>query len=213
MTRDEFFADPIARWFYDPGGYIEPEWFAEAWRRNADFRDAATCETRRYIWKLGIIIEPGLLSMMARALTREEVLNFYEELRRKGRVMEWGPAFEKAVAPMQLLLPVSASDLTGVGDSLHSAIRERDTERVRFLARCMREIGLDPAEATYEEIDCGLSGDQIATLSAEEMEQLVERIETFPVQHLSVVEFAEALGYEEIVEIIRSGRELKRGIP
>src|SRR5262249_22065910 len=154
--------------------YIEAEWFAEVWRTNTEFSDAVTYETKRYVRKIGALCEPGLLAMLAAALTREEVLAFYEELRQDapGRVMEWGAEFEKAVARLRLVLPVPRSELESVGDCLRSAVCDRDLDRVRFLVRCMKDAGIDPAGATFEEIDCGLSTEELAALSEEQWQEL-----------------------------------------
>ena len=205
--RDEFFADSIVRWFSAESDWIAPEWFAEVWRTNPEFRQAVTHETKRYVLKVGALADPGLLVMLGQALTRDEILAFAEELRRhaRGRVTEWGAEFEKAFAALGIVLPVPADELEGVGGCLESAIRERDLDRVRFLVRCMRDVGMDPEQATYQEYDCELSAEQLSALPREEWVLLIERLDSLPIRHLSVVEFAESEGLPEFVAALRSG--------
>lgn len=199
MTRDEFFADAVARWFSAEGANILPEWFAEAWRTDPEFREEVSRDTRRYVLKVGALADPGLLAMLARALRPAEILAFADELRShaRGRVMEWGPEFERAFADLGLVLPVPMTELEGVGDCLMSAVGERDVDRVRFLVRCMRDVGLSPGQAAYKEIDSDLPIDQIMEMPWEEFERL-------PVRWVLVLEYAEKEGLEEIIEIIRS---------
>src|SRR5688500_12225074 len=98
MTRDEFFADPIESWFSARIGRIEPDWLAAAWRSDPAFREAVLHNLKRYVRKVGVLAEPGVIAELARALTRDEVLAVAEELRRHapGRLLEWGAAFEEA---------------------------------------------------------------------------------------------------------------------
>jgi hypothetical protein len=200
MTRDEFFADPVGYWFSDECARIAPMWFAEVWRTDPVFREAVTHETKRYVLKVGALVEPGLLGMLAQALTRDEILDFAEDLRRhaRGRVMEWGAEFEKAFAGLGLILSVPVTELKGVGECLQSAVSERDVDRVRFLVRCMRDAGLSPEQAAYKEIVSDLPLQQIAQMPWEEFDRL-------PVRWVPVVEYAEGQGLQEIAQIIRSG--------
>lgn len=200
MTRDDFLADPVSCWFSAECSQIAPEWFAEAWRTNPEFREEVSHETKRYVLKVGVLIEPNLLAMLEKSLTRDEILAFADELRRhaRGRVMEWGTEFEKAFAGLGLVLSVPATELEGVGECLLSAVRDHDVARLRFLVRCMRDAGLTPEQAAYREIVSDLPLDQIAQMPHEEFDRL-------PVRWIPVAEYAEGQGLQEMAAIIRDG--------
>ena len=82
MSWEEFFADPAGCWFSPSRDEIEPEWFAAVWRADSTFRDELTYETKRFIGKRGVLADPDLVVMLARALTRDEVLAVAEEIAR-----------------------------------------------------------------------------------------------------------------------------------
>src|SRR5262245_25245982 len=44
---------PISCWFSASARQIDPEWFAEAWRTNPEFREEVSHETKRYVLKVG----------------------------------------------------------------------------------------------------------------------------------------------------------------
>jgi hypothetical protein len=200
MTRDEFLAAPVECWFSSAQSEIEPEWFAAVWRADPEFRDELTHETRRYIAKVGALVDPDLLAMLARALTREEVLALAEELRQhaRHRILEWGAEFEKAFASLGVVLSVSAEELVRVGMILYLAVHDRNMDQIRFLARCMREVGMPPEQATIKQFTCDLPAGALATMSQDELDRL-------PYRMVSVADYAEELGLREIAQIIRSG--------
>lgn len=198
MSRDEFIADPVGYWFSPSRGDIEPAWFAAVWRADPEFRDELTFETKRFIAKRGDLADPDLVGMLARALTPDEVLAVAEEFRRyaPGRELEWGAAFEQAAAPLEVRLSVGADALAGIGKCLLLAVHERNLDRVRFMARCLREAGLPPESAVVKEFDVPAA--ELAVMPHDQFEQL-------PFRWLPVVEFAERLGLWQLAQIIRSG--------
>jgi hypothetical protein len=200
MTKDEFLAAPVECWFSSARNELDPEWFAAVWRADPTFRDELTHETKRYIRKAGVLADPELLAMLGRALTREEVLALAEELRQdaRHRILEWGAQFEKAFAPLGIVLSVSAEELASVGVCLFSAVQDRNLDQVRFLTRGMRAAGVPPEQAVIKQFTCDLPAHQIATMPHDQFERL-------PFRWLPVVEYAEQLGLREIAEIIRSG--------
>lgn len=206
MTRDEFFGDPIMRWFSSAASRIAVEWFAAAWRTNPKFREAVTSETKRYVWKVGVLADPVLLAFLKATLNRAEILAFYEELRQqaRGRVLEWGAEFEKAFAAHELVLPVPVSELDSVGECLYSAIKERDLERVRFLVRCMRDVGLDPEQATFEECVCD-STRPLDEMTEAELECFMATVDSLPIRHVPVIEYAKSERLAEFVAVLCAG--------
>jgi hypothetical protein len=204
MTQDDFFADPIGCWFSTRSGRIEPDWFAAAWRSNPAFREEVLHNLKRYVLKAGVIAEPEVVGVLARSLTRDEVLAVAEDLRlhAPGRLLEWGNAFEKASA---LVLPVPPAELGAAGRALVSAFRDRDIGRVRFVVRCMRAAGLDPTAVTFEEYVTEMTIERLDKLPDEERERFMESLDSLPVRQVRLVEYAEQLGLWEFVEAIRSG--------
>jgi hypothetical protein len=170
------------------------------WRADPVFRDELTHETRRYICKVGALVDPDLLAMLARVLTREEVLALAEEFRQhaRHRILEWGAEFEKAFAALGVVLSVSAEELVHVGKSLLLAVWDLKLDQVRFMARCMREVGMPPEQATIKQFTCDLPAGAIATMPRDQFDRL-------PFQWVPVADYAEELGLLEIAQIIRSG--------
>jgi hypothetical protein len=207
MTRDDFFADPIGCWFSALQGRIEPDWFAAAWRSDPAFREEVLHNLKRYVLKLGVIAEPEVVGVLARSLTRDEVLAVAEDLRQHapGRLLEWGAAFERASAPLGLVLPVPPAELGAAGRALVSAVFDRDLDRVRFVVRCMRATGLDPTAVTFEEYVTEMTVERLGELPDEERERFMESLDSLPVRQVRLVEHAEHLGLREFVEAIRSG--------
>jgi hypothetical protein len=206
MSRDEFFADPAGCWFSPSRGEIEPGWFAAVWRADAALRDELTYDTKRYLGKVGILADPDLVAMLARALTRDEVLAVAEEFRRHapGRVLEWGAAFERAAAPLDVRLSVPAGELAGVGRCLLLAVQERNLDAVRFMARCLREAGLPPEWAAVKEFD--LPAAEVAMMPRDQLDRA-------PFRWVPVVEIAERLGLREFAQVIRSGGQAEAEPP
>jgi hypothetical protein len=197
-TREQFLADP-SRLAFSQG--LQPEWVADAFRTNEQFRENILYALSRSVSKGGDFnLASGWMEMLAISFSPAEVVSLYTTIRDRARrpEAEWRAEFESAFPGSADYLP----ELTREERAwqfylpLFKAIGARDIARVRELVAEMGHFGIGPDEVRGEVL-IPLEG-----LSPEELADLPVRDITF---NLSAAEFAERIGAAEVLAALRDG--------
>jgi hypothetical protein len=96
VTREAFLADP-SRLVWQDG--VQPEWIAEAYRANEQFRENVLYALSRSVSKRGdFSLAAGWLQILSPALSETEAVKLYEEIRDRSQRFEseWRTEFEQA---------------------------------------------------------------------------------------------------------------------
>src|SRR5262245_55749615 len=195
VTREAFFADP-SRLVWQDG--VQPEWIAEAYRTNEQFRANIHYALSRSVSKGGdFSLADGWLQLLAPSLSSDEVVNLYEIIRDDSQRLEpeWRAEFEAAFPVQKMALP--PIDPWGAqvywSSMLFRGIIHRDADRVR--------------EAVSELRSCGSN---FATLPRVEPESIELGYELWladgrpPEEGLTLLQVAERVDAPEIIEVLRS---------
>lgn len=97
LTKDDFLREATKIWYSNRRDEVPLDWFGQAWRDVPAFRGDLSYELIRYARKLGELLAPDLLPVLAAVLTGEEVVSLYKYVRdHAGRESEWRREFEVA---------------------------------------------------------------------------------------------------------------------